>query len=91
LSLILICLYQATSQAHNATLYDGRSMRVCSQGMCFEPYFDEILSVRPNRVDKKLLFNVYTSFFVFTEATDSTGFAAVKLTALGRPQLLVLF
>jgi len=59
--------------------------------MCFEPYFDEILSVRPNRVDKKLLFNVYTSFFVFTEATDSTGFAAVKLTALGRPQLLVLF
>ena len=28
---------------------------------------------------------------VCTEATDSTGFAAVKLTALGRPQLLVQF
>jgi len=35
------------------------------------------------------VWNLCQFMCVFTEATDSTGFAAVKLTALGRPQLLV--
>lgn len=48
-------------------------------------------SLKIDRIDQKSLFKVYISPFLFTEATDSTGFAAVKLTALGRPQLLVLF
>ena len=28
-------------------------------------------------------------YVIFVDATDCTGFCAVKLTALGRPQLLV--